>query len=94
MASTIDVPVRSSSLTYRGDSLPGEWHRLHDHDLLEPAGMVQQTPFWPFNGGRVEMLLDEPAFALWATEASRRFEVSAIDALELLAYALFLDGER
>jgi hypothetical protein len=94
MALTIDVPVRSGSLWYSGDSLPGGWHGLRDHELREPAVIIEPTPLRSFNADRVEMLLDEPAFALWATEASLRYEVSTLDALELLAYALFLDGER
>jgi hypothetical protein len=39
------------------------------------------------------VLLEEPAIGSWAAETGVTYGVSAVDALELLAYALFLDGE-
>jgi hypothetical protein len=41
-----------------------------------------------------QVLLEEPAIGLWASEAATKYGVTAADALELLAYALFLDGEK
>ena len=46
-----------------------------------------------YNAKRCEVLLQEPAIGSWAAEAGVTYGVSAVDALELLAYALFLDGE-
>ena len=39
-------------------------------------------------------LLDDPAIALWAAEASAKYRVSALGAIGLLAHALLVDGER
>ena len=39
-------------------------------------------------------LLDDPAIALWAAEASANYRVSALGAIGLLAHALLVDGER
>jgi hypothetical protein len=39
-------------------------------------------------------LLDDPAIALWAAEASAKYQVSALGAIGLLAHALLVDGER
>jgi hypothetical protein len=50
-------------------------------------------PNW-FNADRAESLLEEPAIALWASEAATKYEVSISDALEFLAFALFMDGEK
>jgi hypothetical protein len=47
-----------------------------------------------FNAKECQCLLDEPAIGSWASEAAAKYEVTAGDALELLAYALFLDGEK
>jgi hypothetical protein len=46
-----------------------------------------------FSANSCEVLLEDPVFALWAAEAAVKYSVRAADALELLAYALFLDGE-
>jgi hypothetical protein len=46
-----------------------------------------------YNAERCEVLLEEPAIGSWAAEAAMTYGVPAVDALELLAYALFLDGE-
>jgi hypothetical protein len=88
-----EVPVRSSRCAHALSSLPDGW-RVLEREFPEPAAMVEQAPPRSFDAGRMRILLDEPAFALWAGEASLRYEVSALDALELLAYALLLDGER
>ena len=50
---------------------------------------VQQIDPTKFAG-----LLEEPSIALWAGEAAAKYQVSALDALGLLAHALFVDGER
>jgi|HubBroStandDraft_6_1064221.scaffolds.fasta_scaffold1426314_2 hypothetical protein len=39
-------------------------------------------------------LLEDPAIALWAAEASERYRVTALGAIGLLAHALLVDGER
>ena len=39
-------------------------------------------------------LLDDPAIALWAAEASAKYQVSALGAIGLLAHALLVDGEQ
>ncbi|MGD0749372.1 MAG: hypothetical protein ABSB68_16360 [Acidimicrobiales bacterium] len=39
------------------------------------------------------MLLEDAAFAEWATETAARYRVSALDALGALAEALFRDGQ-
>jgi hypothetical protein len=54
----------------------------------------ERRPCQRFNADRVGSLLEDPAIALWASEAAAKYEVSTTDALALLAYALFLDGER
>jgi hypothetical protein len=94
MALTIEVPVRSSSVGLLGGSLPRDRRDVYDAESAEPTAAIEHVPIQSRRAGRMEVLLDEPAFALWATEASLRYEVSTLDALELLAYALFLDGER
>ncbi len=47
-----------------------------------------------FNAEKCLALLDEPAIGVWAIEAATDYGVALDDALELLAYALFLDGEK
>jgi hypothetical protein len=59
---------------------------LHDGDSVRTAPQIDVAKFAP--------LLEEPAIALWAAEASERYQVSALGALGLLAQALLLDGER
>ena len=39
-------------------------------------------------------LLDDPAIALWAAEASAKYRVSALGAIGLLAHAILVDGEQ
>ena len=46
-----------------------------------------------YDAKRCKVLLEDPAIGSWAVEAGVAYGVSAVDALELLAYALFLDGE-
>jgi hypothetical protein len=94
MALTIDIPVTSGSFPYPGYPISGGWDSRDNREPSALTAVVEVAPLRAFNAGRMEMLLDEPVFALWATEASARYAVSAVDALELLAYALFLDGER
>ena len=48
----------------------------------------------PFNARECQVLLEEPAIGSWAVEAATEYGVTSSDALELLAYALFLDGEK
>ena len=47
-----------------------------------------------FDANKCQALLDDPAIGLWAAEAASEYGVTAGDALELLAYALFLDDEK
>ena len=47
-----------------------------------------------FDANKCQVLLNDPAIGLWAAEAASEYGVSVGDALELLAYALFLDGEK
>jgi hypothetical protein len=46
-----------------------------------------------YNAEDCQALLEEPAIGLWAMGAANEYGVTAGDALELLAYALFLDGQ-
>jgi hypothetical protein len=39
-------------------------------------------------------LLEDPAIALWAAEASEKYRVTALGAIGLLAHALLVDGDR
>jgi hypothetical protein len=44
----------------------------------------------PLSSHRLEGLLGEPAFATWAREAASEFRLTPLDALLLLAQALYL----
>ena len=44
----------------------------------------------PSSSYRFEGLLEEPAFATWAREAAFKFRLTPMDALLLLAQALYL----
>jgi hypothetical protein len=44
-------------------------------------------------GSRFAPLLEEPAVALWASEAASRYGISMCESLGLLAHALLLDAE-
>jgi hypothetical protein len=56
-----------------------------------PAKSADLRP--SYNAENCQALLEEPAIGLWAMDAANEYGVTAADALELLAYALFLDGE-
>jgi len=45
------------------------------------------------DSARLGVLLEDAAFAEWATETAARYRVSALDALGALAEALFRDGQ-
>jgi hypothetical protein len=77
-------------------------HRQTNHrrTSTEDPASVQEATSKPvvavafYNRKGCESLLEDPAIGLWASEAASDYGVTAADALELLAYALFLDGGK
>lgn len=93
MTLTVEFPTQLESTSYEGGYLPDASDRSVGEDV-RPDSLHGHRSCQSFNADRVGMLLEEPAIALWAMEAASRYQVTKVDALELLAYALFLDGER
>ena len=94
MTLTVDSHVHSNPIAVESDAAWDE--RIGSEDVGldgdEPAkcDSVRRS----FNAEKCLALLDEPAIGMWAIEAASDYGVALDDALELLAYALFLDGEK
>ena len=63
----------------------------HQVDLVQGAACSRPGSA-SFNADGCAALFEESAIGLWATEAATRYGVKEVDALELLAFALVLDG--
>jgi len=79
----------------------GAWaddgHRARANGSVGDPGAVLRAPgkghqAASFGAARFEVLLEDAAFAEWATETAERYRVSALDALGALAEALARDG--
>jgi hypothetical protein len=67
--------------------------RSSRHEAFVPQRYERDAQFESSDDGRFRVLLDEPAVALWASEAAERYGISALHALRLLAQALVLDAQ-
>jgi hypothetical protein len=94
MTSTVDVAFRIDPLEVGGSDIAGECIASEDMELRSAAPAKGCGARFSYNAKSCEALLDEPAIAQWAVETAVRYGVTTVDALELLAYALFLDGEK
>jgi hypothetical protein len=94
MTPTVDLhvqsnPVRVESDCIRAESIGSEEVALHGSGVAHRGGVRPS-----FNSGECLALLDEPAIGFWAMAAATEYGVTPGDALELLAYALLLDGQK
>ena len=62
-------------------------------EALAPRGLEKDAQDESSDGSGLAILLEEPAIALWASEAAARYGVSALHALGMLAEALLLDTQ-
>jgi hypothetical protein len=63
----------------------------HQVDLVQGAACSRPGSA-SFNADGCAALFEESAIGLWAAEAATRYGVKEVDALEMLAFALVLDG--
>ena len=84
MTITVSTPPKSDSVSFPPSGHSGR--SRHGGGSSREATQIDVTMF--------AGLLDDPAIALWAAEASAKYRVSALGAIGLLAHALLVDGER
>ena len=94
MTLTVDSHLYSNPLPVESDTAWDEWIGSEDVGLDRDEPAKCDSVRRSFNAEKCLALLDEPAIGMWAIEAATDYEVALDDALELLAYALFLDGEK
>lgn len=94
MTLTVDSRLHSNPIRVESQTAWGE--RIGSEDIgVEGDEQAKCERIRPsFNAKKCLALLDEPAIGMWAIEAATDYGVALDDALELLAYALFLDGEK
>jgi len=83
MTITVSTPPKSDSVAFPPSGHSG---RSRHGGSSRGATQIDVTMF--------AGLLDDPAIALWAAEASAKYRVSALGAIGLLAHALLVDGEQ
>jgi hypothetical protein len=94
MTLTVDSHVQSNPVRVHSDCIRGKWIGSEEV-ALQGGGAANRDGVRPsFNSQECLALLDEAAIGSWAIAAATEYGVTAGDALELLAYALFLDGEK
>jgi hypothetical protein len=82
------IPMRVES-----SYVSGERTDSPDPDRQGRASANEDGVKSTFNANGCEVLLGEPAIGLWASEAATKYGMTAVDALELLAFALAFEGE-
>lgn len=93
MTLTVDAALKSNVMQVEGRYLCRADVDSEDSGTLEMGSLRGDVFGTSYNASRCQRLLEEPAFALWAVQAGTEYGMTPGDALELLAYALFLDGE-
>ena len=94
MTLTVDSHLHSNPIQVESDTPWDEWIGSEDVGLHGDGPAKGDSIRPSFNAEKCLALLDEPAIGIWAIEAATDYGVALDDALELLAYALFLDGEK
>jgi len=92
MTLTVDATFRRDSLKVRRRRIGAQRMISEDADYQQETCLKVVNVRPCYNREGCEVLLEDPAIGLWADEAASDFGVTPADALELLAYALFLDG--
>jgi hypothetical protein len=93
MILTVGSALKSNLMQVEGRYVCGAGFESENGGALETGSLRGDAFGASYNARECQRLLEEPAFALWAKEAGTEYGVTPGDALELLAYALFLDGE-
>ncbi len=92
MTLTVEVPAL-------GEPWVGDVHGApFNGEVVDSGARIQAASGAGYPGpcidsARLGVLLEDAAFAEWATETAARYRVSALDALGALAEALFRDGQ-
>jgi hypothetical protein len=73
--------------------MPSDVLELRSTALVQGMPEKPETPAAPTSGSetdprRLSVLLEDPLIAIWATETARKYAISSLHALELLADAL------
>jgi hypothetical protein len=94
MTLTTESEARTRSVAQGCGESADRVNRCGHRRGLQLDALREACPHQCFSADQARSLLEEPAIAQWASEAATEYEVSTTDALELLAFALFVDGQK
>jgi hypothetical protein len=92
MLLTVQSPIRPGPVPRRNGTDPQACGKPISNHALETSPRAHSCEeVYPTS---LAVLLDDPAIALWASEAAARYHVTSLDALGLLAQALLVGADR